>query len=143
MKNNNIEPRPGGVISYVLENGVGTWYYAEIQKWIMTDWGQFGIDMSKESCEVVTDFLHNILSEDKVEINQIKETIDALWADGKDLQAAFFLPMIFVDVANRQLYSNYYDVSIERFVLAGWEGKYEEVKGRIPMDQRFWDNDST
>jgi len=139
----NIKLKPGGVISYVLENGVGTWYYAEIQKWIMTDWGQFGVDMDQESRTIVTDFLHNVLSEDQVEISQIKETIEALWADGKGLQAAFFLPMVFVDVANRQLYSNYYDVPIERAVLAGWEGKYEEVKNKIPIAQRYWENDSS
>ena len=89
MKNNNIKPRPGGVVYYVLENGVGTWYYTEIQKWIMTDWGQFGIAMDKDSRAVFADFLHNVLAKDQVEGHQIRKTMEGLLADKQDSQADF------------------------------------------------------
>lgn len=122
------------IVAYVIKNDVGAWYYCGIEYWIMTDWSQWGIDLSQDKTSVEDAFL-NAIEEYRVEQADLKAKFEKMDDDPK---AFFLLPMVVADFDKRQFFSNYYDRLLETMVLEEWTGSFENVLDKVPGNERYW-----
>lgn len=130
----NADLLSDSIISFVVKNGVGAWYYCGIEYWIMTDWSQWGIDLSQELGAIEEAFL-NIIEEYRFEQADLKAKFEEL---NDETQAFFLLPMVVADFDKRHFFSNYYDRLLETMVLEEWTGSFENVLDKVPGNERYW-----
>ncbi|MFD2939033.1 hypothetical protein [Flavobacterium notoginsengisoli] len=53
-----------------------------------------------------------------------------------------YLPSLYIDFDNKELYSNYFDQAIENRIMEGWKGSFIENQDKflelIPKEVRYW-----
>jgi len=134
MNNEILHSNSTSIVSYVIKNGIGVWYYCEIEYWMMIGWSQWGIDLSKDIVAIEEAFLA-VLQKYRVE----RTDLETMYREVDSENQAFFLrPLVVADFDKRQFFSNYFDRLLETMVLEGWTGTFCDVLDKIPENERYW-----
>ena len=111
----------GGIVTYIIIDKIGCYYYGENSCWLLDDW----------SDEVTNGEYFKII--DKLKINPSHLSEDFLSKN---------TPQLIIDFDELKLYSNYYDQSLENRVPHNWEGVWVEDTAafleQIPESHRYW-----
>lgn len=108
-------------------------YFGENSWWLLDDW---------ENDIFSNTYLQEIESL-KIEFENINE---AYKTEGANLLRSSFnnyLPSLYIDFDNKELYSNYFDQAIENRISEGWKGFFIENQNKflelIPKEGRYWE----
>jgi len=123
----------GGIFVVIKIDNKLSIYYGENSWWLLDDWE------------------HNILKNNYLqEIEYLKiefENINKAYkTEGGNLAKASFnnyLPSLYIDFDNKELYSNYSDQLIENRIIEGWKGFFIDNRNKflelIPKKCRYWE----
>lgn len=123
----------GGIFVVIKLDNKLSIYYGENSWWLLDDW-EYNI------------FNNNYLQEIeylKIEFENINK---AYKTEGINLVKTPFnnyLPSLYIDFDNKELYSNYFDQVIENRIIEGWKGFFIENRNKflelIPKEYRYWE----
>lgn len=123
----------GGIFVVIKIDNKFSIYYGENSWWLLDDWE------------------HNILKNNYLqEIEYLKiefENINKAYkTEGANLIKTSFnnyLPNLYIDFDNKELYSNYSDQLIENRIIEGWKGFFIDNRNKflelIPKKCRYWE----
>ena len=123
----------GGIFVVIKIDNKFSIYYGENSWWLLDDWE------------------HNILKNNYLqEIEYLKigfENINKAYkTEGGNLAKTSFnnyLPSLYIDFDNKELYSNYSDQLIENRIIEGWKGFFIDNRNKflelIPKKCRYWE----
>ena len=123
----------GGIFVVIKIDNKFSIYYGENSWWLLDDWE------------------HNILKNNYLqEIEYLKigfENINKAYkTESVNLVKASFnnyLPSLYIDFDNKELYSNYSDQLIENRIIEGWKGFFIDNRNKflelIPKKCRYWE----
>lgn len=108
-------------------------YYGENSLWLLDDW---------ENDILNNNYLHQIESL-KIEFENINKAYKT--ESSNLIRTSFnnYLPSLYIDFVNKELYSNYFDQAIENRIIEGWKGYFIENQNKflelIPKECRYWE----
>lgn len=123
----------GGIFVIIkLDNKLSN-YYGENSWWLLDDWE------------------HNILKNNylqeieylKIEFENINKAYKTESVNLVKTSLNNYLPSLYIDFDNKELYSNYSDQLIENRIIEGWKGFFIENQNTflelIPKEFRYWE----
>ena len=123
----------GGIFVVIKIDNKLSIYYGENSWWLLDDWE------------------HNILK------NNYLQEIEYLKIEFENINKAYktesvnlvktsfnnYLPSLYIDFDNKELYSNYSDQLIENRIIEGWKGFFIDNRNKflelIPKKCRYWE----
>lgn len=123
----------GGIFVVIKIDNKFSIYYGENSWWLLDDWE------------------HNILKNNylqeieylKIEFENINKAYKTESANLVKTSPNDYLPSLYIDFDNKELYSNYSDQLIENRIIEGWKGFFIENRNKflelIPKECKYWE----
>lgn len=123
----------GGIFVVIKIDNKFSIYYGENSWWLLDDWE------------------HNILKNNylqeieylKIEFENINKAYKTESVNLVKTSLNNYLPSLYIDFDNKELYSNYSDQLIENRIIEGWKGFFIENRNKflelIPKKCRYWE----
>lgn len=123
----------GGIFVVIKIDNKFSIYYGENSWWLLDDWE------------------HNILKNNylqeieylKIEFENINKAYKTEGANLVKTSLNNYLPSLYIDFDNKELYSNYSDQLIENRIIEGWKGFFIDNRNKflelIPKKCRYWE----
>ena len=118
-----------GIFTVLQLDGKLSLYFGENSWWLLDDW---------ENDILNNNYLQEI-EHLKIEFESIH---NAYKTENSDLEKNNYLPSLYIDFDNRELYSNFFDQALENRIIKGWKGVFIENQSQfldlIPENCRYW-----
>jgi len=111
----------GGVFAVIKVNNIVSFYYGDNSWWLIDDWER----------EILNDTYFNEISPLKIEFFNLKNAYRTECLNHSNEFCSSYLPSLYVDFDNKELYNNFYDQALENRVIEGWKGFFIENKKRF------------
>lgn len=123
----------GGIFVVIKIDNKFSIYYGENSWWLLDDWE------------------HNILKNNylqeieylKIEFENINKAYKTESVNLVKTSLNNYLPSLYIDFDNKELYSNYSDQLIENRIIEGWKGFFIDNRNKflelIPKKCRYWE----
>ena len=123
---------------FVKKNGAFSCYHAEVEYWIQESW--YSYVGAKEGH--IDALYFQFIQQFKVDLDELKKAY-ALLVEGertKQNVLALYgnLPSVYIDFDKRLFINHFYDQVLEKRVIEGWTGRYENFLDNIPLEFRYW-----
>jgi hypothetical protein len=118
-----------GIFTVLKLDGKPFLYFGENSWWLLDDW---------ENDILKNNYLQEI-EHLKIEFESIH---NAYKTEYSDLEKSNYLPSLYIDFDNKELYSNFFDQALENRIIEGWKGIFIENQNQflelIPENCRYW-----
>lgn len=125
----------GFPIVYIVKDGVGNYYQAELEYWIV-EWWKAEVDLSKGN---LNDLYFEFLEKFKIHLNDLETAYAHI---DNDLEKMGNRPAIVINFDQQKFSSNFFDQAIEKKMVDDWQGYYiNEFSGiaeLIPSNKHYW-----
>lgn len=122
----------------VKQNETLSYYHADVEYWVQNSWFAY-IDSKKNDIE---DLYFQFIQQFKVDLYEIKEAYALLVEEERTKQNILALygnlPSVYIDFDEKLFINHFYDQVLEKNVIEGWVGRYENFLDRIPLEYRYW-----
>ncbi|WP_433829526.1 hypothetical protein [Flavobacterium anhuiense] len=129
MMNSYFSKFQNGIFTVLQLDGKLSLYFGENSWWLLDDW---------ENDILNNNYLQEI-EHLKIEFESIH---NAYKTENSDLEKNNYLPSLYIDFDNRELYSNFFDQALENRIIKGWKGVFIENQSQfldlIPENCRYW-----
>ncbi|CAA9197381.1 hypothetical protein FLA105534_01589 [Flavobacterium bizetiae] len=123
----------GGIFVVIKIDNKFSIYYGENSWWLLDDWEH---DILKNNYLQEIEYL-------KIEFENINKAYKTESVNVVKTSFNNYLPSLYIDFDNKELYSNYSDQLIENRIIEGWKGFFIENQNRflelIPKEFRYWE----
>lgn len=123
----------GGIFVVIKIDNKFSIYYGENSWWLLDDWEH---DILKNNYLQEIEYL-------KIEFENINKAYKTESVNVVKTSFNNYLPSLYIDFDNKELYSNYSDQLIENRIIEGWKGFFIENQNTflelIPKEFRYWE----
>jgi len=129
MMNSYFSKFQNGIFAILKLDGKLSLYFGENSWWLLDDW---------ENDILKNNYLQEI-EHLKIELESIYNAYKTAYSD---LEKSNYLPSLYIDFDNKELYNNFFDQALENRIIEGWKGFFIENKTQflelVPENCRYW-----
>lgn len=122
----------GGIFVIIKLDNKASIYFGENSWWLLEDWEN--------------DILNNTYLQEieplKIEFENVNTAYETEFSNLVKSSNNNYLPSLYIDFDDKELYSNYFDQAIENRIMEGWKGSFIENQDKflelIPKEVRYW-----
>jgi len=122
----------GGIFVVIKLDNKLSIYFGENSWWLLDDWEN--------------DIFNNIYLEEieslKIEFESINKAYKTEFSNLATSSFNNYVPSLYIDFDNKELYSNYFDQVLENRIIEGWKGFFIENQNKflelIPKECAYW-----
>ncbi|AWK05283.1 hypothetical protein HYN56_13980 [Flavobacterium crocinum] len=122
----------GGIFVIIKLDNKASIYFGENCWWLLDDWEN--------------DILNNTYLQEieplKIEFENVNAAYETEFSNLVKTTYNNYLPSLYIDFDNKELYSNYFDQAIENRIMKEWKGSFIENQDNflelIPKEVKYW-----